>query len=291
MPTGAGDWTRSPRLRGMFAFALWDEEAQRLVVARDRFGIKPLYTALVDDILYCASEAKALLPFLPSIETDLDGLRDYLTFQFPLANKTLFGGIDELPPAHVLVLERARFAPAAGGRCTTSPTSTTPSTTSSRSCGRSILDSVEQHLVADVPVGAYLSGGLDSSIVATLAEGSGGGLPCVHRPLRRRPSLRRIRIRRGGGARGSFDLRVETSGPRTSCGHGGSRYHLDFPVAGPGSFAQYAVSRCGRAGAEGRARRTGRRRDLRRLRAVSRRVLRAVHQGGDRGHEQPAPSS
>src|SRR5207247_2068921 len=58
------------RLRGMFAFALWDEQRRELLVARDRFGIKPLYYTLADGVLYCASEAKALLPFRPHVETD-----------------------------------------------------------------------------------------------------------------------------------------------------------------------------------------------------------------------------
>src|SRR5438552_6994772 len=96
------------RLRGMFSFALWDEETQTLFCARDRFGIKPFYYTVVGDVLYFASEAKALLPFLPKIETDLDGLADYLTFQFPLAGKTLFKGIHELLPGHLLRVHNGR---------------------------------------------------------------------------------------------------------------------------------------------------------------------------------------
>ena len=84
----------------MFAFAIWDEPEERLFCARDRFGIKPLAYALVDDVFYFASEAKALLPFLPAIETDLDALKDYLAFQFCLAGKTLFKGVRELLPGH-----------------------------------------------------------------------------------------------------------------------------------------------------------------------------------------------
>ena len=89
-------------LRGMFAYALWDEAEQELLCARDRFGIKPFYYAQVGDVLYFASEAKALLPFLPRIETDLEGLKDYLAFQFCLAGKTLFEGVRELLPGHRL---------------------------------------------------------------------------------------------------------------------------------------------------------------------------------------------
>jgi asparagine synthase (glutamine-hydrolysing) len=75
-------------LRGMFAFALWDEGRQTLFCARGRFGIKPLYYTVVDGVLYLASEVKALLPFLPQAETDLEGFKDYLTFQFCLTSPT-----------------------------------------------------------------------------------------------------------------------------------------------------------------------------------------------------------
>src|ERR1700674_1817316 len=89
-------------LRGMFAFAIWDTEDGSLFCARDRFGMKPLYYGVVDGRFYFASEAKALLPFLPGVETDVEGLRDYLTFQFCLNGKTLFSGIRELLPGHRL---------------------------------------------------------------------------------------------------------------------------------------------------------------------------------------------
>ena len=75
------------RLRGMFSFALWDEETQTLFAARDRFGIKPMYYTVVDGILYFASEVKALLPFLPKVETNLDGLADWATVS-PLVDLT-----------------------------------------------------------------------------------------------------------------------------------------------------------------------------------------------------------
>ena len=89
--------------RGMFAFALWDDVQQTLFCARDRFGVKPFYYAIVDGIFYFASESKALLPFVSAIETDLEAFKEYLSFQFCLGGKTLFKGIRELPPGHVLL--------------------------------------------------------------------------------------------------------------------------------------------------------------------------------------------
>jgi len=72
------------QFRGMFAFALWDEAQQTLFCARDPFGIKPFYYTVVHGVLFFASEVKALLPFVHDVETDLEGLKDYLTFQFCL---------------------------------------------------------------------------------------------------------------------------------------------------------------------------------------------------------------
>ena len=86
-------------LRGMFAFALWDERRKRLIAARDRFGIKPFYYALVDGVLYFASEVKALLPFLPGIDTDPERLAEYLTFQYTIGEKTLFKRVRNCCPA------------------------------------------------------------------------------------------------------------------------------------------------------------------------------------------------
>ncbi len=90
-------------LRGMFAFALWDGE--RLFAARDRFGIKPFYYAVVGEVLYFASEIKALLPFLPEIATDAEALAEYLTFQYTLGERSLFRHVQVLLPGHLLLVE------------------------------------------------------------------------------------------------------------------------------------------------------------------------------------------
>ena len=81
--------------RGMFSFAIWDEKRNRLFCARDRFGIKPFYYSIVKRF-YFASEAKALLPFLPEIKTKDTALAEYLTFQYSIGEKTLFDGINQL---------------------------------------------------------------------------------------------------------------------------------------------------------------------------------------------------
>ena len=120
------------KLRGMFAFALWDEENQTLFCARDQFGVKPLYYSVVNGRLYLASEAKALLPFQERIETDLEGFKEYLTFQFCLDGKTLFKNIRELPARTSCSRAGIEWKSGATGKSTTSLISTTPKSTSRR---------------------------------------------------------------------------------------------------------------------------------------------------------------
>jgi len=231
------------RLRGMFAFALWDEERSTLFCARDRFGIKPLYYAVAGDVLYFASEVKALLPFLPEVETDLNGLKDYLTFQFCLDGKTLFRGVQELPPGHYLRVRNGTVETVRYWEVYFEPDfDHTPRHFESRA--RELLaDSIELHLRADVPLGAYLSGGLDSSIVASLAalEHGPGLLGFTgkfaeagydeSRYARALAEARGFELHEVEIDEGDFVDRIETV-----------VYHLDFPVAGPGSFPQYVVS-------------------------------------------------
>ena len=94
----------------MFAFRDLGRGGRQLFCARDRFGIKPFHYARVGDTFYFASEAKALLPFVPAIETDYEALKEYLAFQFCLAGKTLFKGISQLLPGHTLTVRAGGLA-------------------------------------------------------------------------------------------------------------------------------------------------------------------------------------
>jgi len=160
---GAGLWER---LRGMFAVAVWDASTRRLVLARDRFGIKPLYYRDVDGELSFASELDAL----PKGEIDLDALEGFLAFNVVPAPLSIFRDIRKLLPGHVLTwLDGAttieRFArtgpqPARHGEDEAELV---------EECRARLRDSVRAHLVADVPVGVLLSGGVDSGALAALA--------------------------------------------------------------------------------------------------------------------------
>ena len=145
------------QLRGMFAFALWDERARRLFCARDRFGIKPFYYAVVGNLFVFASEAKALLPFLPDIATDGAALAEYLTFQHTIGDATLFRGIRQLMPGHALVIENGRLRLWRYWDVHYDIDFDHSPMYFERRLVELLDDTVRMHLRSDVPVGAYVS--------------------------------------------------------------------------------------------------------------------------------------
>jgi asparagine synthase (glutamine-hydrolysing) len=154
------------RLRGMFAVAIWDARERTLVLARDRFGIKPLYYRVVEDEISFASELDAL----PKGELDFDAIEAFLAFNSIPAPLSIFREVRKLPPGHVLAwheggIELRRFArpgPLA-------PRDGADEAELLEECRARLRDSVRAHLVSDVPVGVLLSGGVDSGALAALA--------------------------------------------------------------------------------------------------------------------------
>ena len=232
-------------LRGMFAYALWDEGSGELFCARDRFGIKPFYYAVVDDVFYFASEAKALLPMLPSIETDLEGLRDYLAFQFCLAGKTLFKGVRELAPGHFLRVGRNGVPEPKRYWEVFYDIDFGHDAAYYEEQIRALLDeSVHLHLRSDVPVSAYLSGGVDSSAVAALAGREQGGLLAFTGKFSEDPRYDESAYARIAADQCGLDLHeIDIGVDDFLATIEDVAYHMDYPAAGPGSFPQYMVSR------------------------------------------------
>src|SRR5215203_5956097 len=173
---------RGPRfvedLRGMFALAIWDARHGRLVLARDRFGIKPLYYRVADGALSFASELKALLrqPGFSS-EIDHEALESFLAFNSVPAPLTIFKEARKLPAGHLLVAEDGEVEISRYARPTPAQADQvrgeSDEVLAGELCDR-LRDSVRAHLVSDVPVGVLLSGGVDScSLTALAAEESG----------------------------------------------------------------------------------------------------------------------
>lgn len=232
------------KLRGMFAFGLWDESKKQLVLARDRFGVKPLYYCIVGQEFYFASEIKALLPFLPSIATNTESLAEYLTFQYTISGQTMFDGVKEVPPGHYVVV------------CDGTVTATKywdisyeieygKSAEYFETRLRELLnDSVAMHLRSDVEVGAYLSGGIDSSLIYGLAsEQSGYGLKAFHGRFLGFEGFDESNYAGEVAASkmGSLDV-LDISAQDFVNNVSKVIYHLDQPTAGPGAFPQFMVS-------------------------------------------------
>ena len=152
------------RLRGMFAVALWSERERRLVLARDRMGIKPLYIAPHGDDLYFGSELKAIL-IHPEIERWLsqDGLDCYLSLNYVPAPWTLVEGIEKLLPGHWMEWRRGAIRTESYWSLPRGREERWTSEAAEAELDRLLTESVQEHLVSDVPLSVWLSGGLDSS--------------------------------------------------------------------------------------------------------------------------------
>jgi asparagine synthase (glutamine-hydrolysing) len=161
------------RLNGMFAFAIWDRREQELVLARDRYGIKPLYYAELPHTLLFGSEVKAMLAH-PAMRAELDpeALLEYMTFQNFFADRTLFQGVKLLPAGSWLTL-KVGIKKVAVQRywdyAFTEPTKVESLDQYAEELDRLFLQAVSRQLVSDVPVSAYLSGGMDSGSITAIA--------------------------------------------------------------------------------------------------------------------------
>jgi asparagine synthase (glutamine-hydrolysing) len=236
------------RLNGMFAFVLYDRVERRVLAARDHFGIKPLYMHAERGRILFASEIKALLTY-PGVRAaaDLEGVRDYLTFQYVVGERSMFAGISRLLPGQVLIADLGRGSVRTVQYWEPKFRVDTASTEVEFTEKLQWLlgDAVKRQLQSDVPVGAYLSGGLDSSVVTALASRAGS------------ERLQTFTGRFDAGPQ--FD---ESAYARMVAERYGAEMHvitpteadfidlmpelvrqMDEPAAGPGLFPQYMVSR------------------------------------------------
>lgn len=157
------------KLRGMFAFVIWDKEEERIFGARDHFGIKPFFYSEQEEVTYFASEKKSLLLAMDG-DIDVNSLQHYLSFQYVPEPDTLTNNIKKLPPGHYFIKEP-------GSRMEIEKywkPNFQPSNSSDSKIAQEIqdvlIDSVNVHMRSDVPVGSFLSGGIDSSFIVSIAK-------------------------------------------------------------------------------------------------------------------------
>lgn len=234
-------------LNGMFAFIIYDPARSTLFIARDHFGIKPLYYYQRDDLILFASEIKALTAYPDFVASpDYDSVNEYMTFQFVLGNKTLFKGIRKILPGHYCMINTKTLAFREVQHW--EPNFKTDYNHTEQyfltKLKRLLKDSIRLQLRSDVPLGAYLSGGMDSSAVSIIAseyltdpiktftgafrEGKEFDETGYAQKVSKRINAESFQI-----------FPTEEDFIRTVPQ---LIYHLDEPVAGPGIFPQYMVS-------------------------------------------------
>lgn len=162
------------QLRGQFAFALWDQPQERLLIVRDRLGQKPLFYTLQDDQLYFCSELSALRRVIQaSPEVDLPAVDLYLSLQYIPEPNTPYKGVYKLPAAHKLVFERGKIEVTPYWQLHYEPKNPAAEDDLIAELRHILKEAVRMRMISDVPLGAHLSGGIDSSIVvALMAEAS-----------------------------------------------------------------------------------------------------------------------
>ena len=158
------------KLRGMFAFVIWDKVEKQFFGARDQFGIKPFYYAVEEQGLYVSSEKKAILKVVQDRQLNYIALQNYLTFQYVPGSETMHQSIKELPPGHFMTkrvnesINITRY-----WQANFTPINKTEECFA-KEIRTSLWDSVEKHMRSDVTVGSFLSGGIDSSIIVAMAR-------------------------------------------------------------------------------------------------------------------------
>jgi asparagine synthase (glutamine-hydrolysing) len=163
------------KLRGMFAIAIWDESRKKLLLVRDRLGIKPLYYAQHSGKLYFGSELKCLLT-VDGLSCDLNvsALSDYVAYRYVPGPQTIYESIYELPPGHYGVWTRSQLEVKRYWELSMGPENGKPFDYFRQGLLHHLEEAINLHLVSEVPLGAFLSGGIDSSaIVALMAQGFG----------------------------------------------------------------------------------------------------------------------
>lgn len=158
------------KLRGMFAFVIWDRKNKKLFGARDMFGIKPFYYAHMNGTLFFGSEIKSFLPHIHfNKELNENALKPYLTFQFSVLNETFFKGVFKLPAAHYMTYEDGQINTQRYWAPKFNPTDQ-PLEEIIDELDQVVRESIHVHQISDVKVGSFLSSGVDSSYVASVLK-------------------------------------------------------------------------------------------------------------------------
>ncbi len=231
------------RISGQFAFALWDGKRARLLAARDRAGEKPLYYHEGAEDIVFASEIKSLLSRadVPR-KLDVEALDLFLSYEFVLAPRTIFEGIKKLPPAHAMSVERGRVSTWAYWVAPDTVDDGRSEESWARELRETLGAAVRSQMMSDVPLGAFLSGGIDSStVVALMAEASSRPVKTFNIAFRE-GSYDESSYAREIAKRFGTEHREETIAPDVAALFDRLVVHLDEPFADVSLFPTYLVS-------------------------------------------------
>ncbi len=235
------------RLRGMFAFAVWDAGRQRLLLARDRLGQKPLYYSWHDGVLLFGSEIKAILAWPGTARRpDYESIHRYLGLRYVPGPGTAFAGVARLQPAHLLSIAANGGATGAGRpRRYWSPPTPEPDPAGApdpEAVLATFDEAVRLRLAADVPVGAFLSGGIDSSsVVATMAAAGAGPVRTFTVGFEDAALDERARARLVAGRYGTHHTEV-AAGPDLAAIVPALAWHYGEPFADPVAIPTYLLA-------------------------------------------------
>lgn len=211
---------------------------------RDEFGVKPMYYTVQGNLVYLASEAKALLPFLPSIETDLEAFKEYITFQYYLNGKTLFKGIKEIPPAHTMSISDGKIKLEKYWELKFKPDFYHTQKSFEERTRTLLENSIREALRTKEAIGCYLSGGLDSSIIAIITRKIyNHPFPAYHGTFKEQ-GYHEDHYASIITNRYAMPFHKTELTPRDFADNISKIiYCLDYPTMGPGAFPQYMVAK------------------------------------------------
>lgn len=249
------EWGREclSRLNGMFAFAIWDSRDESLLLARDRLGIKPLYYAETPAGFAFASEIKALLA-IPGVDraVDLAALDQFMTFLWTPDPKTAFRGVSKLPPGHCLVRRGGRVELFEYWDVAFDEDDSITESEWVERLREQITRSVRSQMISDVPLGAFLSGGLDSSTIVALMTGAATQKVTTYTFGLKQEDLRYdileddVKYARMAGREFKTDYREELLEPHVMKLLPKLVYHMDEPVADPAIITSFLICRAAR---------------------------------------------
>jgi asparagine synthase (glutamine-hydrolysing) len=240
-------------LNGMFAFAIWDARNNSLLLARDRLGIKPVYYADTPSGFAFASEIKAILE-IPNFkrEVDLESLNQFLSFLWTPDPDTLFSGVKKLPPGHFLVYQNGHAEVRQYWDLEFNEDDTLSETDWVERVREQVERSVRAQMIADVPLGAFLSGGVDSSSIVSLMTGMVSQKVTTYTFGFKSEDLRYdileddVKYAREIGAKLETDYHESFFEPQVMDLLPKLVYHMDEPIADPAAITSYLICKAAR---------------------------------------------